>query len=146
MGSDHRCVVARFEIPTDKENGKPRKVKAPLTEQNNERCDDEKQKQYLDLEQRVKEVDSRQVTKKPTSEAKDANAAAAKQEEKAAEAERRKVAEASEASAAEEKSSKKSQAAAPDGTAASDMQEKRDENKKDRSTESTRHREENGRK
>ena len=40
MGSDHRCVAARFEIPNDKEKGKPRKTKAPLTEQKSERCDD----------------------------------------------------------------------------------------------------------
>ena len=80
MGSDHRCVVARFEIPNEKEKGKPRKTKAPATEQNNERCDEEKQQKYLDLEQKVKEVDSRKVTKESTSEAKDANAATARQE------------------------------------------------------------------
>ena len=125
MGSDHRCVVARVEIPNEKEKGKPRKIKAPATEQNNESCDDEKQQKYLDLEQKVKEVDSRKVTKEPTSEAKDANAAKARQEEKAVEAERGKSAEASEASAAEEKIIEKRQAAAPDGTAATDTQQKK---------------------
>ena len=124
MGSDHRCVAARFEIPKEKEKGKPRRTKAPPTEQNSERCDDEKQQKYLDLEQRVKEVDSRQVTKESVSEAKDVNAAAAMQEVKADETEGRKAAEASEASAAGEKILEKSQAAAPEGTAASEEQEK----------------------
>ena len=146
MESDHRCVVARFEIPTDNLKGKPRQIKAPLTEQNNEGCDDEKQQKYLDLEQRVKEVASRQVTKESTSEAKDANAVAARQEEKAAEAERKTATEASEASAAEEKILGKSQAAAaPEGTAASDVQGKSEKNKEDQSTETTRQ-EKNGRK
>ena len=137
MGSDHRCVAARFEIPNDKEKSKPRKTKAPSTEQNSERCDDEKQQKYLDLEQRVKEVDSKQITKESTSEAKDANAAAAMQEAKADETEGRKAAEASEASAAGEKILEKSQAAAPEGTAASEEQEK-GENNENRSAKTTR--------
>ena len=125
MGTDHRCVMARFEIPKDKEEkGKPRKNKAPATEQHSEKCDDGKHQKYLDLEQRVKEADSRQVTKESTSEAKETNAEAAKQEEKAVEAEGRTATEASEASAAEEKILAKSQAAAPEVTGASEEQEK----------------------
>ena len=64
MGSDHRCVVARFEIPKDKEKSKLRKTKAPSIEQNSARCDDEKQQKYLDLQQRIKEMDSRQGKRK----------------------------------------------------------------------------------
>ena len=124
MGSDHRCVVARFEIPNHKEKGKPRKIKAPLIEHKSEKCEDEKQQKYLDLEQMVKEVDSRQITKESTSEAKDVNAAAATQEAKADETEGSRAAEASEASAAGEKILEKRQAAAPEGTAASEEQKK----------------------
>ena len=51
MGSDHRCVKAKFEIPDDKEKGKPRKTKAPPSEQECEKSD-EKQQKYLDLEQK----------------------------------------------------------------------------------------------
>ena len=49
MGSDHRCVMARFEIPKEKEKGKPRKTKAPVTEQQSGKSDDEKQQKYLEL-------------------------------------------------------------------------------------------------
>ena len=57
MGSDHRCVMARFEIPKEKEKGKPRMTKAPVIEQQSEKSDDEKQQKYLELEQRVKEAE-----------------------------------------------------------------------------------------
>ena len=107
MGSDHRCVTTRFEIQKEKEKGKPRKTKAPPNEQKSEECDDEKQQKYLDLEQRVKAVDSRRITKESTSEAKDVNAAAATQEAKADETEGSRAEDASEASAAGTKSSKK---------------------------------------
>ena len=50
MGSDHRCVMARFEIPKEKEKSNPRKTKAPVIEQQSEKSDDEKQQKYLDLE------------------------------------------------------------------------------------------------
>ena len=33
MGSDHRCVMAKFEIAKEKAKGKPRQPKAPATEQ-----------------------------------------------------------------------------------------------------------------
>ena len=124
-GSDHRCVVARFEIPKDKEKGKPRKIKAPATEQHSEKCEDEKQQKYLDLEQRVKEAEPRQVTKESISEAKDANAAAARQEEKAVETERRKTANSSAAAAAAavHEDSMRRHTAAPEGTAAPEAPE-----------------------
>ena len=85
MGSDHRCVMTRFEIPKKKEKGKPRKTKAPVAEQQSEKNDDEKQQKYLDLEQRVKEAEPGKVTKKAASEATETNAEAARQEEKAVE-------------------------------------------------------------
>ena len=138
MGSDHRCVTTRFEIPNDKEKGKPRKTKAPPNEQNSEKCDDEKQQKYLDLEQRVKAVDSRKITKESTDEAKDVNAAATTQEAKADETEGSRAADASEASAAGDKILEKRQAAAPEGTAASEEQKKGEENKENRSAETTR--------
>ena len=50
MGSDHRCVMAKFEIPKEKTKGKPRQTKAPATEQQSETRDDVKQQKYLDLE------------------------------------------------------------------------------------------------
>ena len=106
-GSDHRCVKARFEIPNDKEEGKPRNIKAPPTEQNSEKSDDEKQQKYLDLEQKVKELDSRR-NKESTSEAKEVNAAAA---------------EASEAAAVEENTLERSRTAATEGTAALEQRE-----------------------
>ena len=99
--------------------------KAPPSEQNSEKCDDEKQQKYLDLEQRVKAVDSRQTTNESTSEAKDVNAAAATQEAKADETEGSRAADASEASAAGEKILEKRQAAAPEGTAALEKQKKK---------------------
>ena len=96
MGSDHRCVKA---------------------EQNSEKSDDEKQQKYLDLEQRVKAVVSRQITKESTSEVKDVNAAAVTQEAQADETEGSR--------AAGEKILEKRKAAAPEGTAASEEQKKR---------------------
>ena len=125
MGSDHRCVKARFEIPNDKEKGKPRKTKAPSTEQKSEKSDDEKQQKYLDLEQRVKAVDSRQTTNESTSEVKDVTTAAISREAKADETEGSRAADASEASAAGEKILPKRQAAAPEGTVASEEQKKK---------------------
>ena len=51
--------MAKFEIPKEKTKGKPRHTKAPATEQQSETCEDEKQQKYLDLEQEVKEAESR---------------------------------------------------------------------------------------
>ena len=55
MGSDHRCVIAKFEIP--KERGKPRHSKAPMTEREGDISDDEQQQKYKDLEQQVKDAE-----------------------------------------------------------------------------------------
>ena len=58
MGSDHKGVMAKFEIQKGKAKGKPRQNKAPTAEQQREMCDDENQQQYLFLEQEVKEAES----------------------------------------------------------------------------------------
>ena len=65
MGSDHRCVMAKFEIPKDK--SKPRYTKAPKGERENEMCEDGNEQNYRDLEQEVKEAEpgtSKESTKK----------------------------------------------------------------------------------
>ena len=65
MGSDHRCVMAKFEIPKDK--SKPRHTKAPKGERENETCEDGNEQNYRDLEQEVKEAEpgtSKESTKK----------------------------------------------------------------------------------
>ena len=41
MGSDHRCVISKFEIPKVKAKGKPRQNKAPTAEQQSEICHDD---------------------------------------------------------------------------------------------------------
>ena len=55
MGSDHRCVMAKFEIPRDK--GKSRHTKAPKSERETETCEDGNEQKYRDLEQEVKEAE-----------------------------------------------------------------------------------------
>ena len=85
MGSDHRCVMAKFEIPKEKAKGKPRQNKAPVSEQLIETCDDEKQQKYLDIEQEVKEVEAGKNTKNAAGEATEASAEAVRQEAKAEE-------------------------------------------------------------
>ena len=100
MGSDHRCVMARFEIPKEKEKGKPRKTKAPVTEQQSEKSDDEKQQKYLELEQRVKEAEPGKNTKRAADEKDEAGVAAANKEAKAEEDEGKAKADASAAPAA----------------------------------------------
>ena len=65
MGSDHRCVMAKFEIPKDK--GKSRQTKAPKSERESETCEDGNEQKYRDLEQEVKEAEpgtSNESTKK----------------------------------------------------------------------------------
>ena len=65
MGNDHRCVMAKFEIPKDK--SKPRHTKAPKGERENETCEDGNEQKYRDLEQEVKEAEpgtSKESTKK----------------------------------------------------------------------------------
>ena len=54
MGSDHRCVMAKFEITAKEVKGKPRKPKAPMVDRPKETNEDEKQQEYLDIEQEVK--------------------------------------------------------------------------------------------
>ena len=55
--SDHRCVVAKFEITAKEAKGKPRQPKAPNEECQNETNEDGKQQEYLDIEQEVKETE-----------------------------------------------------------------------------------------
>ena len=55
MGSDHRCVMAKYEIPKDK--SKPRHTKAPKGERESETCEDGNEQKYRDLEQEVKEAE-----------------------------------------------------------------------------------------
>ena len=57
MGSDHRCVMAKFEITAKEAKGKPRKPKAPRVDRPNETNVDEKQQEYLDIEQELKETE-----------------------------------------------------------------------------------------
>ena len=132
MGSDHRCVMARFEIPKGKEKGKPRKTKAPVAEQQSEKSDDEKQQLYLDLEQRVKEAEPGKNTKSVAEEKDEAEVAAASQKAKAEEAERKTTADASAgpAAAAADESIEQRQAAAPEGTAASEAQERNEKDER----------------
>ena len=65
MGSDHRCVMAMFEIPKD--GGKSRHTRAPKGERESEKCEDGNEQKYRDLEQVVKEAEpgtSKESTKK----------------------------------------------------------------------------------
>ena len=125
MGSDHRCVMARFEIPKKKEKGKSRKTKAPLTEQQSEKSDDGKQQKYLDLEQRVKEAEPGKNTESVSEEKDEAGEAAANREAKAEEAGWKTTADASAApaAAAADEDIEQSHAAASEGTAAPEAQE-----------------------
>ena len=117
MGSDHRCVMAKFEIPKEKAKGKPRKTKAPTTEQQSDICDDEQQQKYQDLEQEVKEAEPGKNMKNAAGEATETRAVALRQEANADEDEGRAAPEASVASAAaaDGKIIEKSHAAAPEG-------------------------------
>ena len=93
MGSDHRCVMAKFEIPKEKAKGKPRQNKAPTAAQQSEMCDDEN-------EEEVKETESGKSTKNAAGEATETSAEAVRQEAKADEAEGKTASEASAESAA----------------------------------------------
>ena len=131
MGSDHRCVMARFEIPRKKEKGKPRKTKAPVTEQHSETCDDEKQQKYLELEQEVKEAEPGKNTKKAAGEMKEAGVEAMSQEAKAEEVEGKIATDASEApAAAADEGINQRHAAASEGTAASGAQERNEKDER----------------
>ena len=125
MGSDHRCVTARFEIPQEKEQGNPRKTKAPVIEQQSEKSDDEKQQKYLELEQRVKEAEPGKNTKSAAEEKDEAGVAAANQEEKAEEHEGKAKAYTSAApaaAAAADEGTEQRCTAALEGTAASEAE------------------------
>ena len=63
MGSDHRCVMAKFEIP--KEKRKRRRTKAPPTDREKDACEDEHEIMYKGFEQEVKEAEPNK-TKKTT--------------------------------------------------------------------------------
>ena len=123
MGSDHRCVMAKFEIP--KERGKPRHSKAPATEREGDISDDEQQQKYKDFEQEAKDAEpgkSKESTEEEATETQ-AEAKAQKPESKEAEAREASVASAASTAAAVGKSIKKDQAAASVGTVASEVQE-----------------------
>ena len=62
MGSDHRCVMAKFEFP--KASRKPRRNKAPQTDCDRVTCEDEHELMYRDIEQEVKEAEPSDKTKK----------------------------------------------------------------------------------
>ena len=62
--SDHRCVVAKFEIAAKEAKGKPRQPKAPKEECQNETNEDGKQQEYLDIEQEVKETELKKKKQK----------------------------------------------------------------------------------
>ena len=123
MGSDHRCVMAKFEIP--KERGKPRHSKAPTTEREGDTCEDEHQQRYRDLEQDVKEAEPGKSKKSTTKEANETKAEAMAQKVDAEEAAARAASAASAAStaAADGQSITKSHAVASVGTVASEAQE-----------------------
>ena len=70
MGSDHRCVMAKLELP--KEKGKPRHTNAPTTEREGGTCEDENEQKYGDLEQEVKEAEPGTSKESTTKEAADA--------------------------------------------------------------------------
>ena len=123
MGSDHRCVMAKFEIP--KERGKPRHSKAPTTEPEGDISDDEQQHKYKDLEQEVRDAEPGKSKESTAKEATVAKAQAMVQKADAKEAEARAASAASAAStaAADGHSITEGHAAASVGTVASEVQE-----------------------
>ena len=127
MGSDHRCVMAKFEIP--KERRKPCRKKAPGTDCERNTCDnDEHVTMYRDLEQEVKEADPKKIKKTTAKEATKAEARALTQ--KAAEAEAAALAASAAFSAAKEEDLiAMSTAAAAEGTEASEAQETKQKDK-----------------
>ena len=114
MGSDHRCVMAKFEITAKVKRGKTRHQMAPVDKYRNEIKEEGKQREYLEIEQEVRDSEiKKKNTESETGEATNANAEA-KKERRATEAEGKK---AGEASAAGTRSGKK-RAEATDGGAA----------------------------
>ena len=90
MGSDHRCVIAKFEITAKEVKGKPRQSNAPVEERQNETKEDGKQQKDLDIEQEVKETElKKKKTEVAAGEATDTSADAAKKESETNEVEGR---------------------------------------------------------
>ena len=56
MGSDHRCVMAKIEIPK-KQKKTTRRNKAPSVEIERETCEDGHELMYRELEQEVKDAE-----------------------------------------------------------------------------------------
>ena len=131
MGSDHRCVMAKFEITTKDAMVKSRKPKAIKEERPNETNEDGKQQEYLDIEQEVKETESKkEKSEDAIGEVTIKNAEAAAKGGTMTEAVGRKATDASaaHAAAALDENIEFCQAVATDGPAA---QEDQDTNEKD---------------
>ena len=62
MGSDHRCVMAKFEIPKAKRN--PSRNKAPPKDLDRVTWEDEHDLKYNDLEQQVNDAEPEKIQKK----------------------------------------------------------------------------------
>ena len=74
MERDHRCVMAKFEIPKDK--CKPRHTQAPKCGREGEKCEDGNEQKYRDLEQEVEEAEPGTNKESTTKEAADSEAQA----------------------------------------------------------------------
>ena len=120
MGSHHRCVMAKFEIPTKEVKGKSRKPKAPMEERPNETNEDGKQQEYLDIEQEVKETELKK--KKQEVQQVGLQTRVRKQQKKEQQLKGRTVTDASaaQAAAAGNEGTRKRKAAATEDTAASE--------------------------
>ena len=116
MGSDHRCVMAKFEIPDAKR--KPRRNKAPSTDLGNVTSEDEHELKYNDLEQEVKDAEP-EKTQMKAAEAKASTTAEAQAVATAAAA--------ASSAAADGKSITKSYAVAAEATEAPEAQETKKE-------------------
>ena len=127
LGSDHRCVMAKFEIP--KERRKPCRKKAPRTVCGRNTCDnDEHETMYRDPEQKVKEADPKKIKKTMAKETTKTEARALTQ--KAAEAEAAAWAASAALSAAKEEDLiAMSTAPAAEETEASEAQETKEKDK-----------------
>ena len=115
MGSDHICVMAKFEIPKTKKT--PRRNKAPSSEIEKDTCEDEHELMYRDLKQEVKEAEPNKIKKKTTKEETEAEARAAAQTAAAA---------AASTAAADGEAITKNNAEAAEATEASEARETKD--------------------
>ena len=120
MGSDHRCVMAKLEITAKEEKGKQRKQKAPMVDRQKEINEDDKQQEYLDIEQEVKETEWKKNKSEGTAGEATNTSADAATKRVTTEAEGRNATEASaaEMAAADNQSTSKREAEATKGTAA----------------------------